>query len=1142
MRCALRNLAEEKNIFVETVVDLDEFRKLAREDGWSLEELFVKFRENGASSVSISEDTLASLELEGKITVLTTKEIRKLSLEEAYHVKLPVGVSALAGLWVHSDDDKLLDRITQHLSWKLPERSLIRVHRNLLLINKSGKGITEKVGLGFSKEYFEMAEKAGLGIVVRMFNYPGLSADGAYKMINHIPSPASVSALLFADEEMLGARGDLKQIVGHFKNRSYRIGWIEFDIQDGIKEYLKALSPNGSFVRVHSITRKEMDYVYNVDRAVARWVRAVKDRSLKMLYFRCFFQDEKKYIANLTEFNLDYLRKTVKELNKAGFVIAQKPEERLNDPRHIVGRMIPAERLTIGISLILGAVILLKLSFFPQMGSIAVLCFAFVGMILFFVGGGRFVSIAGLVGAVSYSCIGYVLAGNYIEKSNHGFFINVIRYLLLLVCPSIVGGVLIAGMYSNVDYMLKFQQFQGIKLAFILPLVFTVLWSLKRYGKNVFSLLQKPVTIVSALLLAGVMSALALYLIRSGNTLIFKPTAIEDSFRTFLENTLIARPRNKEFLVGYPSAVIFVMMLMRKEFVFLPLMGLFIQMGQVSVVNTLCHFHTPIKLSFLRIANGLWLGALVGFVAVLIWRCIQLLITYGKGKQKRVCLTGYFGFGNTGDELLRETYTHKLLEELKDYSVSVLVGRKKLISCGSEADLVSRQDFTAVIEELIKCEAIVVPGGGVFQSVTSCRSLIYYLSIVWFARLFGTKVILPAQGLGPWSKGGFFSGLVHRFLAKELQKAEYLTVRDGFSVESFKEITSVDAEVERTTDLAFLYDGYISKKPPEKIEYMKICVVLRSSVKGAFKLAQSLIQLAKDSENLEIIPVAFQSGEDTRVWRKAGWTEPVKNVEDFDKAFEGADLVISMRLHGCIIATNKGIPWVGIAYDPKVKSFAENCDWSEYCCEPSGVNAEYIEACIDTFAYQYQKYSEKLTKYAEKMHKRSIDDFARSVSAIKRPVMALIAMLFMTSALFAEGNGFSDFRGPIDPETGKEATLEMGKRRNFRPKLPDFSEMRKKATKTESEGITSSETVELSNISQKHRADGNPALATATALFGVVNRLASETATAVSQKVEEYDREPSDEELLNRRRYRPGRIKSFYLERREEEKQKKGDF
>src|SRR5206468_604135 len=34
--------------------------------------------------------------------------------------------------------------------------------------------------------------------------------------------------------------------------------------------------------------------------------------------------------------------------------------------------------------------------------------------------------------------------------------------------------------------------------------------------------------------------------------------------------------------------------------------------GQVSLVNSFCHLHTPIALTLARVWNGLWVGALVG--------------------------------------------------------------------------------------------------------------------------------------------------------------------------------------------------------------------------------------------------------------------------------------------------------------------------------------------------------------------------------------------------------------------------------------------------------------------------------------------------------------------------------------------------
>jgi len=44
--------------------------------------------------------------------------------------------------------------------------------------------------------------------------------------------------------------------------------------------------------------------------------------------------------------------------------------------------------------------------------------------------------------------------------------------------------------------------------------------------------------------------------------------------------------------------------------------------GQVSLLNTFCHFHMPLRVGLLRTAHGMWLGALLGVIVVLIWRVV----------------------------------------------------------------------------------------------------------------------------------------------------------------------------------------------------------------------------------------------------------------------------------------------------------------------------------------------------------------------------------------------------------------------------------------------------------------------------------------------------------------------------------------
>lgn len=981
-RLVFRNLAEQRNVFVETVVDFEEIRQLAREEGWLLADLFAALKKNGASSVAISEDTLSSLESEGKITVLSSKEIRKLAIDENLEINVPAEKNTLGSLWVHSERSELLDRIEQHLSWKIHHEKLIRIHRNLLLINKSSKGFRERVGLGFSEEYFKMADAAGLGLVIRVFNYPGLNVDNAARIINAIPSPASVSALLFAEEEMLGTRGDIKGIVQLFENRSYRIGWVEFNLQDGIESYLQGLARKRPFVRVHSISRKELDLVYNVKRSVARWVRAVKERSLKMLYIRCFFQDDKRFIENLVEFNLDYLAQTVKGLDEAGYKVAGDVAERLNEPRHLVGKMSSFEIFAIGLALILGNILIVRMFIEDRLTEKVIIPLAVASLLLFLLLPLKtFIALSGVMGAVAYSTAGVLAAMRFAgNNACRGFFAALPGYLWRMVLPSVFGGILIAGIYSEIEFLLKFEQFRGIKIAFMLPLLITGIWSLSRYGRGVFSLLSRPVNPVGVFLLSAVAAGTVLYLLRSGNVTFLKPSEMEDAFRTFLENFLVARPRNKEFLVGYPAALLLLFFAGRRQSAVLPVLAVFMQMGQVSAVNSMCHFHTPLYMSLLRIFNGLWLGLAIGMVAVFAVALINLLLLVGEEKRKRAFLAGYFGFGNVGDELLWRTFATKFLVSRENYEVSVLSGLDGSPQDAGRVKFVMRSDILGVLEELVTCSIFVIPGGGVLQSVTSQKSLVYYLLLMSVARSAGAKIVLPAQGLGPWAeKNGFFARLLERWLRHELRMADFISTRDADSGNELLRLCERPSSC--SADMVMLNDFVEKAERHEVRGSMNLGVVLRSSVNGSQKIAEELVRLASEHENLKLVPIAFQPGEDELVWRSAGWQGPVAYPENPEEVFKNIDMVVSMRLHGCIVATLAGIPWLGLAYDPKVKAFAEACRW-KLCCGVTEADGSLLEEKINLLAIKRSEYSDRLNRIANEQSRAAEHDFADMLKAI----------------------------------------------------------------------------------------------------------------------------------------------------------------
>ncbi|MDH7570265.1 MAG: DUF5693 family protein, partial [Armatimonadota bacterium] len=79
---------------------------------------------------------------------------------------------------------------------------------------------------------------------------------------------------------------------------------------------------------------------------------------------------------------------------------------------------------------------------------------------------------------------------------------------------------------------------------------------------------------------------------------------------------LWVRPRTKEFLVGHPAMVVALWAALSGRRTLWGAMLLLGTLGQVSLLNTFCHIHTPLLLSAARASIGLALGALLGLVAV----------------------------------------------------------------------------------------------------------------------------------------------------------------------------------------------------------------------------------------------------------------------------------------------------------------------------------------------------------------------------------------------------------------------------------------------------------------------------------------------------------------------------------------------
>lgn len=181
----------------------------------------------------------------------------------------------------------------------------------------------------------------------------------------------------------------------------------------------------------------------------------------------------------------------------------------------------------------------------------------------------------------------------------------------------------VVALLNNVTYSLVLEQFRGVSLLHIAPIGLVALYVLLYRGDFAFNktgtLLRMPVTLLMVIL-AGFVGLLGMYYMsRTGNA--GSVSSLEMSFRTFLENTVGVRPRNKEFLLAHPLFILGAFLAFKyRTAAFIMIIAV---IGQLSMVDTFAHIHSPLLISLVRGLLGLGLGAILGVIAVIAWQIAE---------------------------------------------------------------------------------------------------------------------------------------------------------------------------------------------------------------------------------------------------------------------------------------------------------------------------------------------------------------------------------------------------------------------------------------------------------------------------------------------------------------------------------------
>ena len=250
-------------------------------------------------------------------------------------------------------------------------------------------------------------------------------------------------------------------------------------------------------------------------------------------------------------------------------------------------------------------------------------------------------SLVALVAAIVFPTLGFVLhplpAGAFVKEQEPGRKAGLggaVAQFLVISLITLAGALLVAGLLSELPYMIKIRSFEGIKAATVIPLLLVgwvyltgmsdayPSWQAEReaVAERLRRFFDEPLRVWHTLAFVVAIVALALVVARSGNDSGVGVSDLELKFRALLDRTLGVRPRTKEFLIGHPALLLGLLLaaLPRWRRWALPVV-LVGAIGQVGMLNSFCHLHSPLGLTVLRTFHGLWAGLLIGLILCWLW-------------------------------------------------------------------------------------------------------------------------------------------------------------------------------------------------------------------------------------------------------------------------------------------------------------------------------------------------------------------------------------------------------------------------------------------------------------------------------------------------------------------------------------------
>lgn len=662
--CALwlnfvRHDVEKQNNTVEMAMEYEGLRKLAALQGLPEEDVLRQFKEAGINSLMIFDTTLERLKKNGELQTATGGELRQaamLGADKGVFAHIPAeALEENAAYAAAAADASILEDVEQDLCLRYGADRVQVVSENPRIIKVKGSTTPLPDGrydepqgllqapLGLPVQDLRKVNALGFKIIVRPQNYIEVTdeqIDAIFDRIKEAGVP--VAALMPCGTEVVGYPNKMQHLGERMKENNMTLVMLEHYTQLQFAK-IDGLLPLAEFndykaARSYVIDPTEQKKI-SVGEALRRWALTDEERNIRVNYIRPFLMPEGG--QDIMKTNLKYVRDIKASVEARGYTIGEAGVFAAKGDGFAPYFPSKLSFIPVLLAIVAGVVLYLSLLFnlsgSKQLALWAVLSAG--GLALLFIGRGLLtrqllaLAAASVFPVLSMSVIFNIWDKNTTDKhSLLSICWKGIWQLALAIALSLVGAAFLSAILTDSRFLLEIDIYRGVKLTFILPVIFTALLFIKRYDllqvvgkglqtlwKRLNGLLDTGLTFRHVVVLLVLMFIAYYFVGRSGHTGGVPVPAIELKMRAFLEQLMYARPREKEFMIGHPMFFLAVLAVYRcapRWWQFALTCAAVI--GQGSLVQTFCHMRTPVVMSFVRALDGYAVGVVFGVAGVLV--------------------------------------------------------------------------------------------------------------------------------------------------------------------------------------------------------------------------------------------------------------------------------------------------------------------------------------------------------------------------------------------------------------------------------------------------------------------------------------------------------------------------------------------